>query len=138
MEQDKEQNKEKERRPRSSFGRRLRSKRTWGAVVLMAVITVIIWQLTPVSDAEVRRNELVVEVRSWYELRNDSGVVLTVGEIEGDTALTNISTDTLQPAAHVELSAGYWVNRFRRFPSCHGRIVTKAAPASSQLVDSGS
>lgn len=66
MEQDKEQNKEKERRPRSSFGRRLRSKRTWGAVVLMAVITVIIWQLTPVSDAEVRRNELVVEVRSWY------------------------------------------------------------------------
>lgn len=138
MEQDKEQNKEKERRPRSSFDRRLRSKRTWGAVVLMAVITVIIWQLTPVSDAEVRRNELVMEVRSWYELRNDSGVVLTVGEIEGDTALTNISTDTLQPAAHVELSAGYWVNRFRRFPSCHGRIVTKAAPASSQLVDSGS
>ena len=138
MEQDKEQNKEKERRPRSSFGRRLRSKRTWGAVVLMAVIAVIIWQLTPVSDAEVRRNELVVEVRSWYELRNDSGVVLTVGEIEGDTALTNISTDTLQPAAHVQLSAGYWVNRFRRFPSCHGRIVTKAAPASSQLVDSGS
>ena len=65
-------------------------------------------------------------------------MVLTVGEIEGDTALTNISTDTLQPAAHVQLSAGYWVNRFRRFPSCHGRIVTKAAPASSQLVDSGS
>ena len=90
MEQDKEQNKEqdkeKERRPRSSFGRRLRSKRTWGTVVLMAVIAVIIWQLTPISDAEVRRNELVVEVRSWYELRNDSGVVLTVGEIEGDTA----------------------------------------------------
>ena len=142
MEQDKEQNKEqdkeKERRPRSSFGRLLRSKRTWGTVVLMAVIAVIIWQLTPVSDKEVRRNELVVEVRSWYELRNDSGVVLTVGEIEGDTALTNISTDTLQPAAHVQLSAGYWVNRFRRFPSCHGRIVTKAAPASSQLVDSGS
>ena len=142
MEQDKEQNKEqdkeKERRPRSSFSRRLRSKRTWGSVVLMAVIAVIIWQLTPVSDKEVRRNELVVEVRSWYELRNDSGVVLTVGEIEGDTALTNISTDTLQPAAHVQLSAGYWVNRFRRFPSCHGRIVTKAAPASSQLVDSGS
>ena len=77
-------------------------------------------------------------MRSWYELRNDSGVVLTVGEIEGDTALTNISTDTLQPAAHVQLSAGYWVNRFRRFPSCHGRIATKAAPASSQLVDSGS
>ena len=55
MEQDKEQNKEqdkeKERRPRSSFGRRLRSKRTWVAVVLMAVIAVIIWQLTPVSDA---------------------------------------------------------------------------------------
>lgn len=138
MEQDKEQDKEKEHRPRSSFGRRLRSKRTWGSVVLMAVIAVIIWQLTPVSDAEVRRNELVVEVRSWYELRNDSGVVLTVGEIEGDTALTNISTDTLQPAVHVQLSAGYWVNRFRRFPSCHGRIVTKAAPASSQLVDSGS
>ena len=47
MEQDKEQNKEqdkeKERRPRSSFGRRLRSKRTWGTVVLMAVIAVIIW-----------------------------------------------------------------------------------------------
>ena len=42
------------------------------------------------------------------------------------------------PTKTVELSAGYWVNRFRRFPSCHGRIVTKAAPASSQLVDSGS
>ena len=32
-----------------------------GTVVLMAVIAVIIWQLTPVSDKEVRRNELVVE-----------------------------------------------------------------------------
>ncbi len=127
-------NKDKDGTAQKRISKLLYDWRTWGIVLLLILLSVVIWQLTPVSENEIERNEVVIEVRSWYELRNDSGMVLTASDVKGDSLLTGIGTDTLRPNAQVQLSPGFWVNRFRRFPSCLGRIVTRSAPAASKLI----
>ena len=129
-----EEPKEKGRRSLKGGRKLLCGKRFWMAVGLLALLSLVIWQLSPVSDAEKQRNRVVVEVRSWYELRNDSGIVLTLKEIEEDSLLTGASVDSTRPIARVQQSPGYWVNRYRRFPSCQGRITVMTPPTPSRLI----
>lgn len=126
--------KEKDRTKAGTIRRLLRSKWFWGAWALLCLGTLIVWQLSPVSQEEKQRNKLIVEVRSWYELREDSLVVLTFSNIDGDSLLSGATTDTLHPMAHLQQSDGYWVNRYRRFPSCQGRIAVATAPKPSNLI----
>lgn len=126
--------KEKVGRLRDAARRVLRSKRTWTVVGLLALLSLIVWQLSPVSDAELRRNRMVVEVRSWYELRGDSGVVLTLSDVKDDSLLVGVGADTLHPEVSIQQSPAYWVNRYRRFPSCQGRLTVMSPPAASRLI----
>lgn len=117
----------------------LRSKRLWATVLTVSLGLLVVWQLTPISEEEVARNEVIVEQRTWYELRSDTTVVLTAADVVGDSLLADITpSDTAQPASRVSERPGYWVNRFRRFPSCLGRIVVASPTPPSPLVEADS
>ena len=59
-----EEPKEKGRRLLKGVRKLLCGKRFWMAVGLLALLSLIVWQLSPVSDAEKQRNRVIVEVRS--------------------------------------------------------------------------
>ncbi len=112
----------------------LHNKKILGGALGFIILSIVVWQLMPISEKEIKRNEVNVEVTTWYTLSVDGKTLLTFTDIEGDTAFVGVSTDTVKVNAKKQTVKGYWVNQLRRVPSCFGRIVVPSAPKPSLLV----
>lgn len=91
--------------------------------VIMAAVAVVAWRCLPSSAYGMRSSAVLVETRSWYELRSDNRPVMYFSGVEGDSIATGLACDST-PAVCVTSTAGCWMNRWPGFPSCRGRIVT--------------
>lgn len=103
--------------------------------VVLVVASVVAFRLRPCSDDDVRRSTVMIECRSWYEVGCGGRAILYFKQIEGDTAMSEMTPDSSVAVAR-RLTAGLWADRIPGFPSCMGRIVT-VGPRPQTVVTGG-
>lgn len=98
------------------------------------LLLLIVWQLWPVSEAEVRRCRVDMEVESYYEVLADGRPVFFFADVDDSM---NIRGGAVRPdsiVTHKVQGPGFWVNRIPFVPSCFGRIITFSAAKPSEIV----
>lgn len=96
---------------------------TVAAVLVIAAIGVVAWQLTPMSASSMRNSAVIVEQKTWQEIDIDGKAHLFFSSVKGDSALLGVTANR-DSAVHHKYTTGCWVNRWAVIPSCMGRVVT--------------
>lgn len=102
-----------------------------GDIVLLILI---VWQLWPVSDSEIRRNQVDMEIESYYEVLADGRPVFYFAELDDSMNIRGGAVRADSIVTHKMQAPGFWVNRISFIPSCYGRIMTFAAPKPDDIV----
>lgn len=102
-----------------------------GDIVLLILI---VWQFLPVSESEIRRNQVDMEIDSYYEVLADGRPVFYFAELDDSMNIRGgaVRADSIVP--HKMQAPGFWVNRISFIPSCYGRIMTFAAAEPDSIV----
>ena len=96
---------------------------TIAAVLVIAAMGVVAWQLTPMSASSMRSSVVIVEQKTWQEIDIDGKALLFFSSAKGDSALLGVTANR-DSAVHHKYTAGCWINRWPVIPSCMGRVVT--------------
>jgi len=102
--------------------------------VCIAAAVLVFWRCRPLSDAEQKAAETLVECTSYYVLSADGKPLLYFTRTDGNQALEGAAFSADSVSKDIQVSHAYWVNRFPLVPSCRGRIVATAFDRISPLL----
>lgn len=115
-----------------------RHKKLWFAVGDALLVLLLAWLFWPLSDKEIARDQVDMQIESYYEVSADGNPVFFFSDIN-DTAEVSggsVNADSIQ--THKMQAPGFWVNRLPFVPSCFGRIMTFTAPKPHGVAAMGS
>lgn len=103
-----------------------------GDIVLLLLLA---WQLWPLSDGEIARDQVDMEIETYYEVMVDGHPVFFFSDIDDSLEVSGGAVSADSMVTHKMQAPGFWVNRISFIPSCYGHVVTYAAPKANKVVN---